>query len=156
MEQAKQTVILGLGNELLADEGVGVHASRRLQEEPLPPDVAVLEVGTAILNMMSELEDARRIIVIDAMKAGEAPGTIYKIDLAECSGARQIASLHGFDIFRVLALAGRSDIPPVTVFGVEPERIDWAMTLSPIVSKSVPALLEAVREELGRTSFSSN
>ncbi len=148
MGQTTEILVLGLGNELLADEGVGVHAARCLQMEQLPAHVKVLEVGTAILNVASELEHAGRILVIDAMKGGALPGTVYKIDLAECSGGMQIASLHGFDIFRVLAFAGRSDIPPITVFGVEPKQIDWSMTLSPVVSESVPALIEAVKEEL--------
>ncbi len=139
---------MGLGNELLADEGVGVHAVRHLQQAQLPAEVIVLEVGTAILNVVSELEHAEHIIVIDAMKGGELPGTVYKVALDECKGNMQIASLHGFDIFRVLALAGRSDIPPVTVFGVEPMRIDWSMRLSSVVDKSLPALLEAVIREL--------
>lgn len=143
-----QILVIGLGNELLADEGVGVHAVRRLQKAQLPVNVVILEVGTAMLNVVSELEHAERIIVIDAMKGGELPGTVYKVALDECSGNMQIASLHGFDIFRVLALAGRSDVPPVTVFGVEPMLIDWSMTLSSVVDESLPALLEAVMSEL--------
>lgn len=143
-----QILVIGLGNELLADEGVGVHAVRCLQKAQLPVNVVILEVGTAMLNAVSELEHAERIIVIDAMKGGELPGTVYKVALDECSGNMQIASLHGFDIFRVLALAGRSDVPPVTVFGVEPMLIDWSMALSSVVDESLPALLKAVMSDL--------
>ena len=148
MESAGQTLVMGLGNELLADEGVGVHAVRSLHQAQLPAKVVILEVGTAILNVVSELEYAERIIIIDAMKGGQLPGTVYKVSLEECRGNMQIASLHGFDIFRVLALAGRSDVPPVTVFGVEPKRIDWSMALSSVVDESLPTLLEAVLREL--------
>ncbi len=153
MEPAVHTLVIGLGNELLADEGVGVHAVRHLQRSQLPAKVVVLEVGTALLDAVSELEVAERIIVIDAMKGGESPGTVYRVGLDECSGTTQIASLHGFDIFRVLALTDRSDFPSVTVFGVEPEQIDWSLTLSPVVSNSLPALLEAVTSELQRTDL---
>lgn len=148
MDPAVQTLVMGLGNELLADEGVGVHAVRRLHQAKLPANVVILEVGTAILNVVSELEYAERIIVIDAMKAGESPGSVYKVALDDCRGNLQIASMHGFDIFRVLALAGRSDVPSVTVFGVEPKRIDWSMTLSSVVDESLRPLLEAVLREL--------
>ena len=56
---AMQTIILGLGNELLGDEGVGVHAARLLQRLKLPMDTKVIEVGTAILNSVSEWEGGR-------------------------------------------------------------------------------------------------
>ena len=143
-----QTVILGIGNELLGDEGVGVHAVRRLQHEPLPPGTRILDVGTAILEALEELESADRVIVLDAMKDEGKPGTVYKTTLDQCSGSSCIASMHGFDIFRVMVLAGRTTPPPVTVFGVEPGVIDWSLELSPPVAGSLPYLLEAVQKEL--------
>ena len=142
-----QTIVLGLGNELLGDEGVGVHAARLLQREKLPENTRVLEVGTAILDALQDLEGAERIIVVDAMKAGDPPGTVYKIPLDCCQGSTCIASMHGFDIFRVMALTALGTTPPVTVFGVEPAQIDWSMELSPAVSQAMPLLLEAVRKE---------
>ena len=142
------TVILGIGNELLGDEGIGVHAVRRLQNEILPEQTTVVEVGTAILDALDELEQADRIIVVDAMKDGRPPGTVYKIPLEQCSGSACIASMHGFDIFRVMALAGRDTPPPVMVFGVEPGVVGWSLELSPPVARSMDYLLDAVREEV--------
>lgn len=143
-----QTAILGLGNELLGDEGVGVHAVRQLQQEIFPENTEIIEVGTAILDALPAFENAERIIVIDAMKDGMSPGTIYKTPIDQCRGSQCIASMHGFDIFRTMALAGRSDLPPVMVFGVEPEYIGWSMELSDQVAKSLPHLIEAVKQEL--------
>jgi hydrogenase maturation protease len=143
-----ETVILGLGNELLGDEGVGVHAIRRLQQEKLPGSIKVIEVGTAILDALPLFEQADRIIVMDAMKSNGPPGTVYKIPLDQCSGSACIASMHGFDIFRVLALAERHEPPPVTVFGVEPQSLGWSMVLSPQVADSMPYLIEAVLKEI--------
>jgi hydrogenase maturation protease len=143
-----QTIILGLGNELLGDEGVGVHAARLLQGVKLPLDAKVIEVGTSILNSLPDWEEAGRIIVVDAMKGDGTPGTIYKIPLEDCSGSPCIASMHGFDIFRVMSLVGRKQPPPVTVFGVEPALIHWSMSLSPQVAASLPFLITAVQEEL--------
>ena len=79
MNSGMQTIILGLGNELLGDEGGGVHAARLLQRLKLPLDTKVIEVGTATLNSVSEWEEADRIIVVDAMKGDGTPGTLYKI-----------------------------------------------------------------------------
>lgn len=143
-----QTIILGLGNELLGDEGVGVHAVRLLQQKRLPPKTKALEVGTAIINSLWALEETDRILVIDAMKAEGQPGTIYKSPWKDCSGSPIIASMHGFDIFRVMALAGRETPPLITIFGVEPRMIDWSMNLSPQVTASMPYLLKALQQEL--------
>lgn len=148
-----RTLILGLGNELLGDEGVGVHGVRLLQELALPEDTVALEIGTAILDALPELEHAERVIVLDAMKENSPAGTVYKIPLDHCSGSPCIASMHGFDIFRVMALTGRTEPPPVMVFGVEPEMIGWSMSLSPSVAKSLPYLVEAVLRELKTPHF---
>lgn len=143
-----QTLILGIGNELLGDEGVGVHAARLLRKENLSKQIKIVEVGTAILDALPDLEQADRVIILDAMKDDQPPGTVYKISLDHCSGASCIASMHGFDIFRVMALAGRSTPPPVMVFGVEPQKIDWSLELSTSVTESMPYLLDALRAEL--------
>jgi hydrogenase maturation protease len=137
-----------MGNEILGDEGVGVHAVRALQSESLPSDVALLEVGTAILDVLPALEHAQHILLIDAMQGQGPAGSVYQTRLADCSSNPLIASMHGFDIFRMLALAGRRDMPEIVVFGIEPEVIDWSLSLSPVVQAAVPHLLNAVRGEL--------
>lgn len=142
-----QTVIMGLGNELLGDEGIGVHAARLLQKTNLPENVQVLEVGTAILDYLEYLENAERIIIIDAMKADGPPGTVYRIPLTDCRGQVCIASMHGFDLFRVMALAETTTTPSATVFGVEPELVAWSMDLSPAVNEAMDFLVEAIRSE---------
>ncbi len=157
LEQAKyqdqitlKTVILGLGNELLGDEGVGVHAARQLKGKLLPQTVKVVEVGTAILDALLALKHAERIIVLDSLKDGGTPGTVYKIPLNHHDGSPCIASMHSYEILRVMALAGsrRKEPLPIIVFGVEPEEISWPMTLSPAVTNSLPYLLEAIQAEL--------
>jgi len=143
-----RTLILGLGNLLLGDEGVGVHAVRALAAAGLPANVAALDVGTALLDALADLEIADRLIVVDAMRAGGPPGTVYRLDDGALARNGCIASLHGFDLPRVLALTRRRAAPPVVVFGVEPELLDWSLELSPCVAGSVPALLRAVRDAL--------
>lgn len=145
-----RTLILGIGNLLLGDEGVGVHAARALRRERLPADVVVMDAGTAFLDALPEIELAERIIIVDAMKADEAPGTVYRIPLEECARRENIASLHEFDMARILYMLGRETPPPVVVFGVEPETINWGTDLSPAVQGALPALLGAIRNEIAR------
>ena len=142
------TLILGIGNLLLTDEGVGCHAARALQEEALPEDVVVLEAGTDFLSALPEIEKADRIIIVDAMQGDEAPGTVYRVPFEECLKPQCIASLHGFDVSRTLYLAGRDTVPEVVVFGVEPALIQWGTELSPKVREMMPAVIEAVKREI--------
>ena len=143
------TLVLGLGNLLLADEGVGVHVSRRLAERVRSNEVSVLDVGTAILDALPQIEEAGRVIVIDACRGGSKPGTIYALDIQECVDRPFLGSLHGFDLKRVLALTGRTSLPPVTVIGIEPARIAWALELSEEVEAVVPGVVDMLEQQLG-------
>jgi hydrogenase maturation protease len=143
-----RTLILGIGNLLLCDEGVGVHVARALQQEQLPENVLSLEVGTAFLDALPEIERADRIIIIDAMQADHAPGTVYRVPFDDCVKPECIASLHGFDLSRALYLAGREKSPEAVVFGVEPARIDWGTDLSPEIQRVIPAVIQAIKAEL--------
>ena len=116
------TLILGMGNLLLCDEGVGVHVARALAQRDLPPDTAVVEAGTAFLDVLPDIEKADRILLIDAMEGGGAPGSVYRVPFDQCLHPEMLASLHGFDLSRVLFMAGNNRKPEVTVFGVEPAR----------------------------------
>ena len=140
--------VLGLGNLLLGDDGVGVHAARALVADGGLEDVVVQDVGTALLDALPALEVAASLIVIDAMRGGGPAGTIYRLDGPDLERNPCIASLHGFDLPRTLALTRRTTVPEMIVFGVEPERIDWSLELSPAVARALPVLLDAVRREI--------
>lgn len=144
-----RTLVLGIGNLLLGDEGGGVHAARALTQAGLPPNVKVLEIGTAFLDALAEIEQAERLIIIDAMQADQPPGTIYRIPFADCETPKNIASLHGFDLSRVLFLAGRRTPPEVVVIGIEPARVAWGTELSKTLRVALPELVAAVRAEVG-------
>ena len=145
----RKTLVLGLGNLLLGDEGVGVHAAQALMEERFD-HAEIQDTGTAILNALPALERAKRVIVLDAMKGEGTPGTIYRIMMDQCMHNTCIGSLHGFDLRRVMTLAGRETPPEVLVLGVEPAVIEWSMDLSPTIKNALPVLLDAVRRELSK------
>ena len=147
-DQREKTLILGLGNLLLCDEGVGVHVARALMNAGCPEGVTVLDIGTAILDALPELASADRVIVVDAVKADEEPGSVYRMPFDAFLRPTCIASMHGFDLSRVLALTGRKDPPEVMVIGVEPACIEWSIDLSPQVAAVVPAVLAHVWDEI--------
>jgi len=141
-------VVLGLGNVLLQDDGVGVHAAWALMREP-PAGCEVIEVGTASLSTLDDIERAGRVIAIDAVETGHAPGTVVRFELDE--GARPGASsLHDLGIAGVLSLLPPEARPPAVVLGVVPERIATGLELSETVSAALPRLLDAIRAEVTR------
>lgn len=132
--------ILGVGNVLLKDDGVGVRVVEQLQTRTLPPGVVALDVGTAILRMLPELVKARRIVVVDAMRGGGEPGSIYYYEGAETRVASS-RSVHDIQFDEVLAHLGLLGCAPeVEYYGVEPREIGFSDQLSPEVAAAVPLL----------------
>ena len=141
-------LVAGLGNLLLRDDGVGVHAIRELRRKVLKGILAV-EVGTAVLDALHLFERADKLLAIDAMQAGGTPGTIYAFRLSEVEDRPARASLHEMNLLSALRLLPGHQ-PEVMVLGVEPEIIDYGLTLSPRVADAVPRLVEEARRVLSR------
>ena len=74
----KKTLVLGLGNVLMADEGIGVHVVRALEKHTLPEDVECLDGGTGGFILLEPLENAGRVLLIDAAADGNPPGTVTR------------------------------------------------------------------------------
>ncbi|MBI5062117.1 MAG: hydrogenase maturation protease [Desulfatitalea sp.] len=146
----KPTLIMGIGNLLQTDDGLGVHAVKALAERPLPADVVVLDVGTAFLEALPFLEQAERVLIIDAVQADAEPGTLHTLPVEKLA-PRFMDSLHNFDIFGMLAMANNQRPVEVWVLGLEPERFGWGLELSPKVSRALPALLDAVCAKIEHT-----
>jgi len=135
--------IVGLGNVLLSDDGVGVHAVRELQKAP-PAGVAVVEIGTRALQAQGLLEYADIVVAIDAVQAGDRPGSIYRFDAGDVETQRSY-SLHDLGIIGALRLMPQDSRPAVIIIGVEPEIIDYGMQLSPALQAVVGRVVETAR-----------
>ena len=140
-----QVLVVGLGNELLTDDGVGVHVVRMLQETPPVDGVEVLEVGTAILHAQHLIEQAAHVIAVDAVRAGDEPGAIYRFDVDQAHMNRP-TTLHELGIVGVLKLIPEQRRPQVTILGIEPETIGYGMELSSAVQASLPRAVKVARE----------
>jgi hydrogenase maturation protease len=143
-----RNLVLGLGNLLLADEGVGVHVAQRLLELDHPEDAVVLDVGSAVLDALPAIAAAEKVIVVDAMNAGGTPGTVYRVPIEDCVNSGPIGSVHGFDLKSVLHLVGREHPPEVIVIGIEPEAISWSTELSGPVAEALPDVISTIQREL--------
>jgi hydrogenase maturation protease len=144
-------VVLGVGNLLLSDEGVGVHVVHQMMKMTLPPGVAVIEGGVYGLALVDVVAKADRLIVIDAVRGGEAPGTIYRFGPEELSLRRDgyKMSVHEIGILEVIRLARLvGQAPQTTIIGVEPRSLETGMELSPELQAEVPRIIELVVDEL--------
>lgn len=134
-------LIAGLGNLLLRDDGVGVHAIRQFQKFAGRRFKAV-EVGCAVLDALHLLEWAEKILLIDAMKAGGTPGTVYTVSsIEELDGGPIPASLHELSIIQALRMINPHRSPEIAIIGIEPEIIDYGLDLSSPVEAALPLVL---------------
>jgi hydrogenase maturation protease len=150
-KRKKQILILGVGNLLLSDEGVGVHVARKLMEMDFPPGVEVLEGGTDGFALMHVLLQADRLILVDAVKGGGAPGSIYRFEIEDCPPFPDIfkTSVHQISILEVINLSGLiGSTPRTTVIGVEPKRLEMGMELSPQIEATIPKVIQLIKEEV--------
>lgn len=144
-ENKIEVLVLGLGNELLMDDGAGVHVARMLQKESSIRGVVIVEAGTAILHIQHLIEQAVHVIAIDAVKADGRPGEVYRFDIDQAR-LNKPDSLHDLGIVGVLQLIPKSNRPTVTILGIEPEKIDYSMELSDTVRAAVGRVVQIVRE----------
>lgn len=141
----QRILIAGLGNELLGDDGVGVHAARLIRQRRPSfwgREVTILEVGVAVLDALPVLERVDRVLAIDAMRAGCAPGTLYAVAETDIAEWDRQAGMHEMGLIGAMRLM-TGPKPRIAVLGVEPERIDYAMELSETVKRVVPSVAAA-------------
>ena len=152
MEQNTQIVVLGLGNILLRDEGVGVKVVQELQKQyDFSPPVKLLDGGTAGFGLVTDIEGCKKLLVIDAVKAGNEPGTIYKFKRGDISvQISQTLSVHDLGFFEALEHWKMLGIEPeVVFFGIEPEDMNsWGFDLTPCIQDKMPKLVALVIEKL--------
>lgn len=148
-EMPDKTLIVGMGNLLYRDEGIGVHVIQAMEKMKLPSHIELLDIGTSTMDLISYLEEVKKLIVIDAMRAGGEPGTIYKCkpkDLLPKDGGP--ISLHEIGLLETLEMIKKLGLEIETVIvGVEPEIIDWGMKLTEKVKDKIPLIIEAVLKE---------
>jgi len=149
---ATHTLVIGVGNLLLSDEGVGVHAVRRLAEQfELPEGVQVLDGGTQGLDLLYHLEDVDNLLLVDAVEMGAEAGTLIRMEGEEIPAHLSVKmSPHQIGIPDMLFAAQLRDLYPhhVVVWGVQSGSLEVGMELSPPVAAILGQLVQAVVDEL--------
>ena len=143
-------LVLGLGNLLLSDEGAGIRAVEELQERyDLSDSVEIIDGGTMGLELLPYLEERSHILIVDAVKTDNEPGTIVRIDDPPAFFSTKI-SPHQIGLADVLGAAAITDNLPrnLILFGIEPKEISTGLDLSSEVAQNLSRLVDMVIAEL--------
>ena len=144
-----RTAVIGIGNILMRDDGIGVHAVRELERRDLSDSVVCIDGGTASFEALDAADGCDTLIVLDALEKGGKPGTVYRLTIEEWRTERGI-SLHDVTLFDAISISDALDrrTRPVIVFGVEPGEISPGVELTPAVQRSIDTLARSVIKEL--------
>ncbi len=146
-----KTLVLGLGNLVHSDDGLGVHAIQSLiLESRVPSDVLLMDGGTQGLSLLPHISANQRLLVIDALDVGEAPGTLVRVEgkaLRNLPGKASVHQLGFADLMVALELLG--ELPEeIVLLGVQPLSNEWSTELTLPVREALGPLLDAVIEQL--------
>ena len=145
MQNSDRTVVLGLGNMLMADDGVGLTALARLEDEWfMPRGVSLVDGGTWGMNLLHIVEGADNLLIFDAIDIGGPPGSIVRLEGRDIPRfLSQKVSPHQIDLREVLALAELRGMVPeqLVALGIQPERVEMSTTLSPVVEAHINQLV---------------
>ena len=142
-------VVIGVGNLLMRDEGVGIHVIKALQEMDLPADIELIDGGTSP-DLIAFTRAGDKLIIVDAAKAGGEGGAVYRFtpeDLAAGKGI--LTSAHEMGVAENLALMALTGNEPaeIVIIGIEPQDTGWGTELSPTLQKELPEIIEVVLKE---------
>lgn len=141
-------LVLGLGNVLLGDDGLGAAAIARIERDyRIPPGVRLEDGGTLGLSLLGLLAESDHVILVDAVRADAPPGTLVRLEGADVTDAvRDRLSPHQVGVADVLNAAHLVNCYPsaVTLIGLVPEVIDLAVVRSSAVDRKLNELVEAV------------
>jgi hydrogenase maturation protease len=150
----EKTLVLGLGNVIMGDEGVGVHVVRALEQHPLPTNVECLDGGTGGFTLLEPLQEAGRIILIDAAADGNPPGTVtrttpkFSRDYPPTLTAHDIGVKDLLDVFYIQGGAPDVILYAITINPKQP----ISMELSPVIAKAAKVAIAEILAELGSNS----
>lgn len=148
--QQKEILILGIGNILQKDDGIGVHIINELQNSwgDIPENVEIVDGGTIGLDLLPVMKARKKIIIVDALKNGDLPGSIYRFPADHLVAGNNILSLHEIGVKRIIDMLNlMGDYPEIEIIGVVPEDISsLEIGLSDSLKEKIPVAIECILE----------
>jgi hydrogenase maturation protease len=144
--------VLGIGNILLRDEGIGCHVAHALEEIPLS-DVKIIDGGTCP-DVLQFVEDTDKLVIVDAVEGGGTPGQIYRFQLEDITlEQKPFLSLHDVgSVDNLMLMHFWHDIGEVVIIGVEPKEINWGLELSPELQEKMSQIIDTILSELNTSA----
>jgi len=150
MGKLPKCLVLGVGNALLQDDGVGIHVARSLRDRSSKDsDLDIIDGGTIGLALLPEVEDADALVIVDAADLGQPPGSIRvfvddEVD-AHLSGKRR--SVHEVAVLDLLAAAGIRGRRPAhcALVAIQPQSTEWGLEPTPGVRAAIPLACDAIQ-----------
>ena len=148
----KKIAVVGVGNVLLKDEGIGVHVARALSEKigTARTDIEIIDGGTSP-DVFLLIEGVSKLILVDAVKGGGNPGSIYRFHPDDIiPEGKYVISAHQIGLLDGLHMLEYSGFKPhsIVIIGVEPKEIDWGLELTTELNEKLPEILKVVMAEL--------
>ena len=141
-----RTLVIGVGNLLLRDDGAGIHVVNRLRARS--PKVDVLNAALGSVELLEDMRGYQRVIIVDAIITGAEPGTVFKVNLHQQEAPPVITSSHGIDIVTTLRLGEElySDMPSERIIiGIEAEDVTtFSEECTPRVAKAVEKVVDII------------
>jgi hydrogenase maturation protease len=149
VSQSKKVLVMGIGNTLLQDDGIGVHVTELFKStRDFDPNLSVLDGGTIGLSLLPDIEDADAVIIVDASEIGERPGTMRifrdgEIDRQLSGKRRSVHEVALYDLFSAAAIRGRSPEQRVLI-AIQPASTEWGLDPTPDVKAAIPLACETI------------
>jgi hydrogenase maturation protease len=153
-EKMKQdVVVIGLGNILMADEGIGcVIAGRFLSQQEKYPGVEFVDAGTGGMSLLHIISGRKKAVIIDCAVMGAEPGTIKRFTPDQAKSVKQLShySLHEADVLKIIEMARQLGQCPekIVIFGIEPQRIQQGRELSKTLTTKLAGYAATIEQEL--------
>ncbi len=151
MNDNNKIVVIGIGNLLLMDEGIGVHTINELEKHDLPRSIEMYDGGTGGFKLIDLMHGARRVIFIDAVETGKPPGTVTIFGSEEVLSIykKKKYSLHDTDLMEVIKMTELLDDPPrIEIVGIQPKTISYGTALSKELTDSMPDIIITVLKKI--------
>ena len=155
MKEKHKIAVLGIGNLLCRDDGIGIHVIQAMRNRGKYNDIDLIDGGTSpdLLSLLDE--SIEKVVIIDALKGGGHPGSIYKLDIHDENISDGCPpSVHGLGVLDSLLMMKKLNMrrPSVAIVGIEPADISYGLTLTPPVEAAIPSIINAVEGKIQSSS----
>lgn len=147
----KHVLVLGVGNLLLGDEGVGIHVIRELEKKSLPSETLLVDGGTGGYELIRFFKGMKKVIIVDAIKADKKPGTVVRFTLKDITPYRDRSfSVHQSGLLELLQKVNdMREVPVIIVYGIVIKKtLQYSLNLSEEVKRSIPKVISHIASEI--------